>query len=60
MPAASRRHLLAAIAASAATVPLSTLAVSPARAADSPVTVQPFPASNALAAGARSAVTLPR
>lgn len=60
MPTTSRRHLLAAIAASAASVPFSALTVAPARAAaDSAATVQPFPAPNALAAGARSAVTLP-
>ncbi|WP_405768532.1 hypothetical protein [Streptomyces sp. NBC_01538] len=63
MPTTSRRHLLAAIATSAAYLPLSALAVSPARAAGSAVTVQPFAppnsaAVNALAAGARSAVTL--
>ncbi|WP_405537296.1 NlpC/P60 family protein [Streptomyces sp. NBC_00075] len=60
MSTTSRRHLLAAIAASAASVPLGALTVAPARAAaDSAATVQPFPAPNALAAGARSAVTLP-
>ena len=59
MPTTSRRHLLAAIAASAASVPLSGLAFAPAAAADSAVTVPPFAAPNGLAAGARSAVTLP-
>ncbi|MGW1717503.1 hypothetical protein [Streptomyces sp. NPDC002156] len=59
MPTTSRRHLLAAIAASAASVPLSTLAAAPARAAASAATVPPFPTSNGLVTGARSAVTLP-
>ncbi|MEH0423611.1 hypothetical protein [Streptomyces sp. B21-083] len=64
MTTTSRRHLLTAIAATAASVPLAGLTVAPARAAGSSVSVPPFApttgvAANALAAGARSAVTLP-
>ncbi|MBW8740242.1 MAG: hypothetical protein JF621_25115 [Streptomyces turgidiscabies] len=59
MSTTSRRHLLAAVAASAASVPLAGLAVAPASAADPAVPVQPLAVPNGLAAGARSAVTLP-
>ncbi|MFF9868029.1 NlpC/P60 family protein [Streptomyces sp. NPDC013953] len=55
----SRRNLLALFAASAATVPLSGLVATPARAAGSaPVTVDPFPGPAGLTS-ARSSVTLP-
>lgn len=55
----SRRRLLAAFAASAATVPLSALAASEAQAAPAPVTpVDPFTAPFGLG-GAGSSVTLP-
>ncbi|MGW0823673.1 NlpC/P60 family protein [Streptomyces sp. NPDC002845] len=56
----SRRGLLAAFAASAASVPLSTLAAAPARAADSAASVEPFAASTPTGlTSARSSVTLP-
>ncbi|MDX3454615.1 hypothetical protein PV396_22170 [Streptomyces sp. ME02-8801-2C] len=64
MSTTSRRHLLTAIAASAASLPLTALAVAPARAAGSSTPVQPFAppagaAANGLITGARSAVTFP-
>ncbi|WP_031079138.1 NlpC/P60 family protein [Streptomyces sp. NRRL S-118] len=55
----SRRNVLALFAASAATVPLSGLVATPARAAGSaPVPVDPFPGPAGLTS-ARSSVTLP-
>ncbi|MFJ1895853.1 NlpC/P60 family protein [Streptomyces sp. NPDC088115] len=54
----SRRSLLATLAASAASVPLSALATAPARADDPAVAVRPFAAS-AGPASAISSVTLP-
>ncbi|MFF8594307.1 NlpC/P60 family protein [Streptomyces sp. NPDC015220] len=55
----SRRGLLAAFAASAASASLGGLAAAPARAADAaPVTVDPLPAPSGLTS-ARSSVTLP-
>ncbi|MGI5197830.1 NlpC/P60 family protein [Streptomyces sp. CA-288835] len=60
MTTTSRRSLLAALATSAATVPLSALATAPARAADSAVSVEPLAASAPTGlASARSSVTLP-
>lgn len=55
---ASRRSLLTALAASAASVPLTGLATAPARAAAPDVSVQPFAAS-AGPASARFSVTMP-
>ncbi|MFD9795384.1 NlpC/P60 family protein [Streptomyces sp. NPDC059070] len=54
----SRRGLLAAFAASAASVPLSGLAAAPARAAGTAPAVEPLAAPTGLAS-ARSSVTLP-
>ncbi|MEU9618412.1 MULTISPECIES: NlpC/P60 family protein [unclassified Streptomyces] len=54
----SRRSLLTALAASAASVPLTGLATAPARAAGSAVSVQPF-AAPAGPASARFSVTMP-
>ncbi|MFF2957782.1 NlpC/P60 family protein [Streptomyces sp. NPDC057963] len=54
----SRRTLLTALAASAASVPLTGLATAPARAAGSAVSVQPF-AAPAGPAPARFSVTMP-
>ncbi|MEV0490000.1 NlpC/P60 family protein [Streptomyces atratus] len=55
----SRRSLLAILAASAATVPLSGLVAAPAQAAGpAPVPVEPFPGPAGLTS-ARSSVTLP-
>ncbi|WP_141355873.1 NlpC/P60 family protein [Streptomyces sp. 6-11-2] len=54
----SRRGLLAAFAASAASVPLTGLAAAPARADAAPAPVDPLPAPAGLTS-ARSSVTLP-
>jgi cell wall-associated NlpC family hydrolase len=55
----SRRGLLTTLAASAVSVPLGSLAATPARAAEPAVAVPPFPASTGLASALSSVVMPP-